>query len=1320
MVNSFRSQLNVGLYSLLGGVVAGLACTPTVEDSKVGGAGRIYESIQTRGKAVRFELRSASGSVDQRRSVIFQPSAVGFDAEASRYWLTDKPQQVYSAATYLRLRWGDVDPLERDPESLLPELLAARWKHWRSGAQEAAFIVQFATLPFESMQEDLRGLGVQLDVPLHDQAYIARMPLSVANQLLDLPYVRWVGRYHPGFKLEESLAEAVAQRSEEVEHLSVMVMRAAMQGRVAEFVEELGGEVLLTTVGRRMEIRVSADVAGEVVTLPQVLFMDRPGVREVDLDLARQIGGATELQTIRGYTGQGVRAEVMDGGLLTTHQEFQANAPIIHTGNSASVSHGTPVYGIVFGQGVTAGAQGFLRDAEQPIFSAYSQLGDRMAHTARLVDPAGIYRAVFQTNSWGNSRTTSYTTLSAEMDDILFTHDIAVTQSQSNAGDRMSRPQAWAKNVISIGGVRHYNTLGRTDDQWSGGASIGPASDGRIKPDLWHFYDDTYSSSGSGTTSYRQFGGTSGATPITAGHLGLVFQMWADGVFDGAPGQGRDVFASRPHMTTAKALLVNSAYQYPFSGPTDDKTRVHQGWGMPDVKNLYDLAAANSWSLPVLVDETSAIQQGDTQSYSVTVNGAGVLKATMVYADPAGNPSSSVHRVNDLSLRVTSPTGTVYWGNNGLRDGLWSTSGGSANTADTVENVFIQNPTNGTWTVDVIGSAIVQDGRVETSALDADYALVVSFQNSGANTPPVLATIGPQTVSEGQTLSFTAAGTDADGDPITFTASGLPANASFNASTGIFDFTPDFTQAGSYAVTITASDGAGGSDSEVVDITVVDVPSSYAALPYSTGFESGALDQYWSTRTSAPEGRVQVTSSFAPRGAQHLTMDVSANNNFSTNEAWLQLNLAGETQVQLRFYWKEFTDENNAEDGVFLSDDGGATFTKVYDLVNGPATYSQVSLDLAQLASANGLSLTSTFVVKFQQRDNYTIATDGFAFDDVEVTRASSTVPHASLPYATDFETGALDSFWSLSTSDPVGRVQVTSANGPRGGQHLTMDVSTNGTFSTNEASLRLDLSTESEVVLRLWWKEFSDENHPEDGIFFSDDGGSTFVKVYDLVGGTATYQEIVLDLDQLASANGLSLTSTFVVRLQQRDNYGISTDGFGFDDVSVVPGQTAGVTTIYSTDFDNGLDSNWTTATSETVGRVRTTSDFTPRSGQHLTMDVTTNNNFSTNEAALSVDLSGLSQATLSFWWKEFSDEDHPEDGVFISDDGGVSYAKVYDLVGGTATYQEIVLDLDQLASANALSLNSTFVIKLQHRDNYQISTDGFAFDDLTVTGSN
>ena len=118
----------------------------------------------------------------------------------------------------------------------------------------------------------------------------------------------------------------------------------------------------------------------------------------------------------------------------------------------------------------------------------------------------------------------------------------------------------------------------------------------------------------------------------------------------------------------------------------------------------------------------------------------------------------------------------------------------------------------------------------------------------------------------------------------------------------------------------------------------------------------------------------------------------------------------------------------------------------------------------------------------------------------------------------------------------------------------MTMDDNLNGgLYAQNEAWLRLNLSGKSQVELAFWWKEFSDETHTQDGVFFSSNGGASFTKVRDLTNGTATYQQIVLDVDQLAAGAGLSLTSTFVVKFQQYDNYGITTDGMAFDDISVI-----------------------------------------------------------------------------------------------------------------------------------------------------------------------
>ena len=487
----------------------------------------------------------------------------------------------------------------------------------------------------------------------------------------------------------------------------------------------------------------------------------------------------------------------------------------------------------------------------------------------------------------------------------------------------------------------------------------------------------------------------------------------------------------------------------------------------------------------------------------------------------------------------------------------------------------------------------------------------------------------------------------------------------------------------------------------------------YAQIPYSTSFESG-LDQHWTTDSDNSNGRVQVTGDNTPNtGAQHLTMDAITSGTFATNNADLYLDLSGETDVELRFFWKEFGDEDHTQDGVFLSDDGGANFTKVFNLTGGSTTYSEKVLDISALAAANSLSLTSNFVIRFQQYDNYPIATDGFAFDDVSV---AVKVDYSPLPYSTSFESG-LDIYWGTGSDNSNGRVQVTTANVPQtGSQHLTMDVITNGTYATNYADLRLNLNGQTDVDLSFYWKEFGDETNVEDGVFFSDNGGASFTKVYNLQDGTSTYALQNLDVDALAAANSLNLTSNFVIRFQQYDNYAIATDGFAFDDINVTSG--AVYTPIpYTMDFESGLDQYWDTDSDNSNGRVQITTANVPQSGtQHLTMDVITNGTYATNTADLRVDLAGETGVELRFWWKEFGDETNVEDGVFFSDNGGATFTKVANLQDGTTTYAQQILDVDALASSNGLSLTGNFVIRFQQYDNYAIATDGFAFDDVEL----
>ena len=112
--------------------------------------------------------------------------------------------------------------------------------------------------------------------------------------------------------------------------------------------------------------------------------------------------------------------------------------------------------------------------------------------------------------------------------------------------------------------------------------------------------------------------------------------------------------------------------------------------------------------------------------------------------------------------------------------------------------------------------------------LFANFARNYVWQRGAfVNSAPVFTTGGEtQSVDENRLLAFGVEATDPDGDAVTYSAGGLPAGASFDSVTRQFSWTPDYTQAGTYEVTFTASDGTRSyslSGTKTVTITVRDV-----------------------------------------------------------------------------------------------------------------------------------------------------------------------------------------------------------------------------------------------------------------------------------------------------------------------------------------------------------------------------------------------------------------------------------------------------------------------------------------------------------------
>ena len=275
------------------------------------------------------------------------------------------------ATTYdVRLRDHRFDPLVDETPTLSP-VLAAR-------GDNRLHLLQLHTTPLPELQRAIEAAGATVWRFFSDHTLIVDVDSQNFTQLAELPFVRWVGAYHPLYRLDQPLRDAIAGQSSQLERQRYSIMLGergtVRQSALADRIRGLGGVVeLIEAGGLRVEATLTQDQLAEVAHSNLVQFIDPwGGPGEIDMNIVREVGGGDYVETVAGFTGQGVNGEVFDTELRTTHQEWQF-APILHSASSScDILHGTSAYSNNFAQGTDADARGMVPDA-QGIFYCYAE-----------------------------------------------------------------------------------------------------------------------------------------------------------------------------------------------------------------------------------------------------------------------------------------------------------------------------------------------------------------------------------------------------------------------------------------------------------------------------------------------------------------------------------------------------------------------------------------------------------------------------------------------------------------------------------------------------------------------------------------------------------------------------------------------------------------------------------------------------------------------------------------------------------------------------------------------------------------------------------
>jgi serine protease AprX len=341
-------------------------------------------------------------------------------------------------------------------------------------------------------------------------------------------------------------------------------------------------------------------------------------------------------------------------------------------------------------------------------------------------------------NSWGGGDAGAYDVQCEQLDRFVWEHkDFCVIVANGNDGTdddgdgrinsgSVTSP-ATSKNCISVGASENLrpgfngNTYGgwwpsdypaspfagdpmaNDPEQVAAFSSRGPTSDGRIKPDVvapGTFVLSTRSTMIAPNNMawaafppsrlYFYMGGTSMATPLTAGAIALIREYLRT---------RRQV--ANPSAALLKASVIAGAVRLPAA--TLAVADNDQGFGRV---NLDAVLAPPSPVTAEFIDGMSGLLTGQVFSKTLPIASAQApLKAVLVYSD---FPGESL--VNNLNLILQAPDGKRFVGNQ-LPGAM------TADAKNNVELVRVESPVAGEWAIQVVASNVPHGPQ--------DFALVL-------------------------------------------------------------------------------------------------------------------------------------------------------------------------------------------------------------------------------------------------------------------------------------------------------------------------------------------------------------------------------------------------------------------------------------------------------------------------------------------------------------------------------------------------------------------------------------------------------------------
>ena len=644
-------------------------------------------------------------------------------------------------------------------------MAAALGTHARAAAARSTHVlVQLADLPDRAARGRLAAAGLELQGPIDERSFLARLAAHADEHELRARGVIWLAPLAAEDKIAPVLAGAARGRDPVPDHVRLPDGRIAVyvewhpdvagdgNAKVARYVAlaALPGAVAelapLPLLGGTL-IAIAPDHVPALAALDPVKWIEpaAPAMSELTNGIRAATGVDAVYESPAGLDGSGVRVLVYDGALACpTHPDLEGR--VTHGESGYNATHATHVSGILGSSGLSSdGLYRGMAPAATILSYAYESCQPMCLYNnpQDLADDyaEGLSRrgADFATNSIGaNIAANGYDCAllgdyehTARLIDAIACGGLGKPflsfwaagnerQGLAHCGalyGTMGVPGA-AKNAIVVGATSSDT------GEIAAFSSLGPVDDGRMRPDV--VAPGCEIAGDRGITASRSCAGqvvlcgTSMSTPAVAGIAALVTQR----------------LRSLPRgdialPATMKAILGCSAEERGNPGP--DYT-----FGFGQVSAPAAIAIVDSGAV-----FESHVGNGEVVTRTLTVPADHpVLRALLAWDDPPGEPLSLVNLVNDLDLCLIDPQGVRH--RPLVLDPQNPTANAvpGANRRDPSELAVVSKPIPGMWTAEITGTRVPDGPQSFGLAANVPGRGPVSVPDPDTQDPPVVSVAG--------------------------------------------------------------------------------------------------------------------------------------------------------------------------------------------------------------------------------------------------------------------------------------------------------------------------------------------------------------------------------------------------------------------------------------------------------------------------------------------------------------------------------------------------------------------------------------------------